>query len=194
MKVKVIGVSGPSCSGKSTEAARLASRLDATVLRQDLYFVDPDYCSPDANFCDLRYLHVDEFVTAATHLASGVPTPVPTIDFSTFRRVGTVDLAPSPVLIIEGMTIFRIPAIAAMCQRRIYLTLEFEALAARKRERDVTERSKSAQIIAAQLEWMRHEYERDLVDLRGSVEFVDAGQDGSLLPILEDMIVAVEQW
>jgi uridine kinase len=177
LSVRVLGIAGPSCSGKSTVAGLLSKRVGAAVLAQDLYFIDPDQCPADANFCDLRYLHTEEFVHAATDLASGSPTSVPLIDFSTFLRTGFKTLDPGRILIIEGMTIFRIPAIAELCDDRFYLTLPFAQLAERKLARDAAERRKSREVIDAQLRWMREEHEHDLRTLDGRVEILDADGD-----------------
>lgn len=108
----MIGISGPSASGKSllAEAVR-AANPNTVVVQQDWYFRDSTEGPPDANFCELRWLHVDDLVRTVSALSSGQPTKVPVIDFATFRQTGTAQLAPAPVVIIEGMTILRIPEV-----------------------------------------------------------------------------------
>lgn len=172
--VNLVGLSGPSCSGKSTIATRLAASLGgAPVLQQDVFFIDPDLCSPFANFCDLSFLDVSAFVDALELLAAGRAATVPEIDWRTFRRVGTRSLAPTSHLVIEGMTIFRVPEVVRLCDHRVYLAPPWQSIERRKRERDASEREKSAGVIDHQVAWMRSEYENDLRRLGASVEIVD---------------------
>lgn len=161
-QVTVIAVTGPSAAGKTTFAAALAALLPAAVhLQQDWFFRDPDTYPPDANFCQPRYLHGDEFTAAFTALAAGTSAVVPQIDFTTFRPCGTRTLGPARYLIVEGMTVLREAAIHARCQVRYYLNTDFATIAVRKRDRDRHERHKTAAVIEAQLAWMRTEHDAD---------------------------------
>lgn len=160
--VTVIGITGPSASGKTTLARELASHLPAAVhLQQDFYFRDPDDCPPDANFCDHRWLHLDQFLAAFRALAAGHCVSVPDMDFATFRPWGRRLLGPARHLIVEGMTILRIPEIRRRCQCGVYLDPGFDTIAARKRERDRLERNKPEWVIEVQLAWMREERTAD---------------------------------
>ena len=160
--VVVIGITGPSASGKTTLAAAITQHTPGAVhLQQDWYFRDPDEYPPDANFCQLRWLHLDEFVAAFDALAAGDRTQVPEIDFRTFRRCGTRALGPTRHLVVEGMTIFRIPKIYHRCHVRYYLDCDFATITRRKRDRDRRERDKPAAVIEAQLAWMRIAYQAD---------------------------------
>jgi uridine kinase len=171
--MRVIGISGPSCSGKSTLATKLSGRLqDCCVIQQDWFFVDPARCPPDANFCDLGYLHVDEFVAACTDLCAGRSAHVPAIDFGTFEKIGVARIEPRRWIIIEGMTIFRIPQVAELCDLRFYLSPPYSEIRARKRRRDAIERNKAPTTIESQLKWMKDEYDRDLVMFGRSVIFL----------------------
>jgi uridine kinase len=159
----VVGVSGPSCSGKSSLARGVAHALpECVILEQDWFFRSPSECPADANFCDLQYLDVAAFTAAALSLARGRAATVPAIDFHSFERTGSADLAARSFLIVEGMTIFRIPEVRDLCSHRFYLAPAFDVLAARKRTRDAVERGKPAAIIEGQLGWMRTEYNSDL--------------------------------
>lgn len=164
----VVGISGPSASGKTTLAnALLCGFPDAVHLQQDLFFVDPEHCDPDSNFCDPRYLRVNEFVNTASLLAHGMPVMLPHIDFSTFERVGSrqESTSKSRLLIIEGMTIFRFPEIPPLCDLRFYLTPDLVAVQHRKLRRDMSERGKSESQVKSQMSWVIQEYEEDLAQL-----------------------------
>lgn len=159
----VIGISGPSCSGKSLLARRLVEILrDCTVLEQDWYFRSPAECPPDANFCDLQFLDVPAFTAAALDLAQGRAAVVPVMDFSNFEQLGSVEISAGAFLLIEGMTIFRVPEVRSLCDHRFYLAPRFELLATRKRLRDAVARAKPPSVIEDQLRWIRSEYNKDL--------------------------------
>ena len=181
-----VGISGPSGSGKTWLVAELHRRLEsAAVLQQDWFFIDPEFCPPDANFCDPRYLKVDEFVFAVSSLCAGKPVDVPLVDFSTFRQVGTQTVHPAPLTLIEGMTIFRFPEVLSRCQLAYYLAPPMRVLAQRKRARDVDERSKSAWVVEQQLTWLRDEYELDLADLPQTVRVIRVDPSSeNLLPLV----------
>jgi uridine kinase len=177
--MSVIGISGPSCSGKSTVAVAVGRRLrESTVIQQDWFFLDPSVCPPDANFCDLAYMRADELVSACVDLCAGRAAQFPIVDFRTFARTGLREVDPKRHTIIEGMTIFRIPDLWDLCSHRFYLKPQVSDIEARKRKRDSIERNKSSSIVEHQLTWMRAEYEVDLVAFEKLVTFLD-GSDVS---------------
>lgn len=87
---------------------------------------------------------------------------VPDMDFATFRPRGHRLLGPARHLIVDGMTVLRLPEIRRRCQHAIYLDPDFDTIAARKRDRDRRERNKPDTVITAQLAWMRREHAADL--------------------------------
>ncbi len=113
-QVKVIALSGPSCSGKTTTAEKLTKRIaragkSAVVLSIDGFFVDradhnvvddepPDYDSAAA--LDLPY-----FEAFMERLNAGLPVLVPHYDFVKTCRAGYDEYIPSEddILILEGI-------------------------------------------------------------------------------------------
>jgi uridine kinase len=160
--VAVVAVTGPSAAGKTAPAQTLCSHLPGAVhLQQDVYFRDPDDYPPDANFCDHRRLHLDAFLDAFRALAASGTALVPDMDFATFLPRGHLLLGPARHLLVDGMTILRLPEIRRRCQHAIYLDPDFAAITARKHARDRRERNKPEAVIAAQLSWMREEHAAD---------------------------------
>jgi uridine kinase len=149
-----------------------------------LFFIDPKLCPPEANFCDPRYLELDEFIAAAQGLSNGKSVEVPVIDFKTFQRTGMATLQPARYVLIEGMTIYRIPEVDELFDLRFYVAAPFHVLEARKRLRDSTERNKPASVIEAQLRWMRTEHDTDLETLQEKVVMLSE-------PNLEDLVMTV---
>jgi uridine kinase len=187
VRTLAIGISGPSGVGKSTVAQAVASRISgAVVIEQDWYFRQASEYPPDANFCELRWLHLDEFAASVSQLADGKQVDVPVLDYSTFNRIGTRRLGPAPVVVVEGMTIYRIPSVDVLFNLRYYLTETFDIIADRKRLRDSVERNKSAEIIDKQLRWISDEYERD-AELRDRADVVVLHPDSLADRVLADV-------
>lgn len=111
---KIVALSGPTCSGKTTTANTLTRRireegLHAVVLSIDDFFLNradrnnvegevPDYDS--VNAIDLNYLEA-----FADRLMEGKPILVPKYDFTATSRVGYTEYRPDPrdIYIFEGI-------------------------------------------------------------------------------------------
>jgi uridine kinase len=189
-----LGLSGPSGSGKSTLAHEIHKRLpDSVILQQDWYFTNSADCPPDANFCDSKWLDIDLFVSNLRSLMKGRTSEVPVVDFTNFGRVGTLTLQPSPLIIVEGMTIFRIAQIADCFDLRYYLDTSFDVLMERKRARDKSERLKPAAVIEAQLRWMADEHRQD-AELRARPDVVLLSGETPVGELADALLEAVTQW
>jgi len=165
--MKVIGISGTSGSGKTTISNKLVKNLpNCKILRQDWYFIDPEYCEPNANFCNHRYLHINEFTDHFNSFINDKTVHVPIIDYSTFTRKSfRKTIKPGDFLIVEGMTIFRIKNLIDKYNLAIYLAPDMDTIKIRKRNRDIRERNKTDEIIEIQLNWIKDDYSYDLENM-----------------------------
>ena len=113
--VKIVMVAGPSSSGKTTFAHRLAIQLrsfgmNPHIISMDNYFVNREKTPLDAdgnyNFECLEALDLELFEDDMCDLLEGEEIEMPTFDFRSGRRVykgNTMQLGPQDVLIIEGI-------------------------------------------------------------------------------------------
>ncbi len=113
--VKIVMVAGPSSSGKTTFAHRLAIQLRSFgmkphIISMDNYFVNREKTPLDAdgnyNFECLEALDLELFEDDMCDLLEGEEIEMPTFDFRSGRRVykgNTMQLGPQDVLIIEGI-------------------------------------------------------------------------------------------
>lgn len=113
--VRVVLISGPSSSGKTTLAKRLSVQLMTNLIHPvsislDDYFVDrantPRDESGDYDYESLYALDLQLFNEHLQKLIIGQEVDVPTFDFKTGQRLYTgkkLKLSPASVLIIEGI-------------------------------------------------------------------------------------------
>ncbi len=114
-KVRIILISGPSSSGKTTFSKRLAiqlmvSGLKPQTLSLDNYFVDREHTPLDENgdydFEALEALDIDQFNQDLSLLLKGEEVELPIFSFETGKRFydGTkTKLNPDDILVIEGI-------------------------------------------------------------------------------------------
>ncbi|MFO7695338.1 MAG: hypothetical protein R6V57_19805 [Vicinamibacterales bacterium] len=113
-QIRVVFIAGPSSSGKTTFAKRLAVQLLANGIRPmplglDDYFVDRDVTPRDEkgeyDYETIRALDLDLFGEHHRSLIGGRPTALPHYNFLTGRREAgpTVTLGPDHVVIVEGI-------------------------------------------------------------------------------------------
>lgn len=113
--VKVVLISGPSSSGKTTFSKRLAVQLMTSGLipypvSMDDYFLDRDKTPKDENgdydFESIHALNLDLFNQQLRMLLNGDEVELPRYDFPTGKSVSSgkrLKLAPNTILILEGI-------------------------------------------------------------------------------------------
>jgi uridine kinase len=170
----VIGISGPSGSGKTALCQCLEKLLpDSMVLQQDLYFKPAGSLSEFDNFCDLDCLLLERFIRDVVFISSGEAIQAPNLDLNTFERLdGFLVFKRSRYVLIEGMTIFRIPEIYSLFNYRFYLSPGMDEIRRRKTQRDLEHRRKTKDEIEYQLSWVEQEYIYDLENLPGGINFI----------------------
>ena len=112
--LKVIGLSGPTCSGKTTTAKKLVEDLSALgkkvhVVSIDNFFKETNKSgNEDEDEIDLDSidaLDLEEFEHCVDEIFRGVTAEIPNFDFITGRRTGYTEIMPDPedLYIFEGI-------------------------------------------------------------------------------------------
>ena len=150
-KPKVIAVSGGSGSGKTTLVGRLRDACGGAgllVLQLDHYYADLSHLPKDER--DRRnFDHPEAFDTELLHrhlaaLTAGEHIERPTYDFSTHTRLRVaVDLAPAPVIILDGILALHWKEIRSLCDLTVYVDVDDDVRFIRRLRRDITERGRS---------------------------------------------------
>ena len=153
----LIGIGGPSCSGKSTLATHLARQLSGSsaVLSLDAYYKDlsalsfderarHNFDAPDA----LDWPLVEEHLNA---LAQGHAVERPEYDFTTHSRRDTRTAVPrADFILVEGLLALYAENIRALLNLRIYVDAPDAVCLARRIARDTLERGRTRESVLRQ--------------------------------------------
>lgn len=143
---RIIGIAGPSCSGKSTIARELAERLgDAVVIGLDAYYRDQSGVPESAIEVDVpealdHRLIVDHLRT----LLSGGDIEQPVYDYATHSRLAeTRTVKTAANIIVEGLFTFYWDDVLELMATRVFVFADPQVCLSRRMERDVRERGRT---------------------------------------------------
>jgi uridine kinase len=158
LKPHIIGIAGPSCSGKTELSRQLAARLPGTaVVSLDSYYRGMDeiplaerkkvnFDHPDALDWELLHQHL-------TGLSQGRPFDEPVYSFADYERtVETRRIEPAPYLIVEGLLVLHWPELRSMLDTKVYVQTDPGACFNRRLNRDVAERGRTPESVLEQYE------------------------------------------
>jgi uridine kinase len=154
----VIGLAGGTGSGKTTVARAIvaaAGQERITVVPQDAYYraqgelpfevrALTNYDEPSAFDSELLLEQIDLLVR-------GEAAARPVYDFGRHdRSPETVPLAPSPVILIEGILVLHEPNLRERMTLKVFVDAPPDERFIRRLERDVSERGRSAESVISQ--------------------------------------------
>jgi len=159
MRPHIVGLAGPSSSGKTQLAKRLAAALPGTaIVSLDSYYRSWNHLTlhereklnfdhPDALEWELLKVHLEA-------MAEGRAFEEPTYLFAHHTRGPETRLIePSEFLIVEGLFVLYWPELRAILNTTVYVETDPEICYRRRLERDVAERGRTP-------EFVREQYER----------------------------------
>jgi uridine kinase len=163
----MLGIAGPSCSGKTLLAETLVRRLagySPCILSLDSYYLDLADLEPAER--ELKNFDVPSALDSALmksdlmRLASGGSVMVPLYRFDTHMRAPESEWSQCPpagshgcsLVIVEGLFTFHFPEIKGLLDYRIYIDAGRETCLGRRLERDVAERGRSAGSVRRQFD------------------------------------------
>jgi uridine kinase len=154
----VIGIAGGTGSGKTTLSRAIVNALpkaDVVVLEHDHYYKDrSDLTAAERGL--LNFDHPDSLDTAllVEHLRAlkaGRTVEVPQYDFRTHARSKeTVRLAPTPVIIVEGILVFVEEALREQLDVKLFVDTDADIRVMRRVRRDIEQRGRTFQSVREQ--------------------------------------------
>ncbi len=145
---QLIGIAGPSCSGK-TELARWLSRATgAQVLNLDHYYIDlahlPLEIRAKTNFDEPHSVDHDAILEHARTLRSGQSIHAPQYNFATHTRApGDEVIEPGRLVILEGLFALYWAELRDLFALKIYVHAPDEVCFQRRLFRDTRERGRT---------------------------------------------------
>src|SRR5215471_12449237 len=158
MRSHIIGVAGPSSSGKSELAKQLVERLPGTsIVSLDSYYRGMEEI-PLEERKKVNFDHPDSLDWELLHqhlvaIAAGRSFNEPVYSFADYARtVETRRIGPSPYLIVEGLFVLYWPELRAMLDTKVYIQTDPSVCFNRRLTRDVAERGRTPESVGEQYE------------------------------------------
>jgi uridine kinase len=178
----VVGIAGPSCSGKTSLARRLHETLDGTslVFELDWYYRDQRGRSLDDIDVDIPEALDDALIVdQLRHLAAGLPIDRPVYDYVTHARLAnTVRVDPSDVVIVEGLFALYWEPLRRLLGASVFITADHATCLSRRIARDTHERGRAVEEVMRQYHRsVRPRYEKFVQPTARYADLVLSGSD-----------------
>ncbi len=159
-KAIIIGIAGPSASGKSLLANTIVNELGSdqvVVISEDSYYKDNSHLQL-AQREQINYDHPDAFDHALLsdhlrRLQEGDSVEIPIYSHSKHIRLSeTRKIGQHTIIVIEGILLFSDKALREIMDIRIFMSAPLDVCLSRRLKRDVVERHRSFESVLHQYE------------------------------------------
>ncbi|UER67239.1 uridine kinase [Borrelia sp. BU AG58] len=197
--VKIIGIAGGSGSGKTTVVNKISEVIPEFVLiSQDNYYKSVgDY---EYEFLDVNFDHPDAFDNNLFYeqlgkLKRNEPINMPLYDFINHRRrLETVKIYPTSVVIVEGIMIFVEERVRNLIDLKIYIDTPNDIRFIRRLERDMSRRGRTLESVIEQyLNTTRAGYYRFIEPTKEYADLIipEGGHNDKALYVLSSFLRAL---
>lgn len=159
-QVIILGIAGPSASGKSLLANTIVNELGSdqvVVISEDAYYKDNSHL-PFAEREKINYDHPDSFDHALlcehlNRLQAGQSVEIPIYSHSKHIRLPETRLiGKHSIIVLEGILLFSDKALRELMDIRIFMSAPLDVCLSRRLMRDVVERQRSFESVLHQYE------------------------------------------
>jgi len=156
----IIGISGPSASGKSLLANTIVNELGSdqvVVISEDAYYKDNSHL-PFAEREKINYDHPDSFDHALLcehlrQLQRGMTIQIPIYSHTKHLRTSeTRSVGRHAIIVLEGILLFTDKIVRELMDIRIFMSAPLDVCLLRRLKRDVVERQRSFESVLHQYE------------------------------------------
>lgn len=150
-EVIIIGISGPSASGKSLLANTIVNELGTSqvqVISEDSYYKDRADI-PFEERVNINYDHPDSLehsllIEHLTQLQEGKSVDVPLYDYGKHCRSDkTIPVGSHRIIVLEGILLFVDPRLRDLMDIRIFMDTSLDICLTRRIRRDILERDRT---------------------------------------------------
>jgi uridine kinase len=184
MKPHIIGITGPSSSGKTELARQLARKLPGTsIVSLDSYYrgmeeiglearKKANFDHPDALDWPLLRQHLES-------MSAGQSFDEPVYSFADYARTAeTRRIEPSEFVIVEGLFVFHWTELRALLDTKVYVETDPGVCFNRRLKRDVAERGRTPESVCEQYQrTVRPSAEWFVVPTRKFADLVVSGEE-----------------
>lgn len=150
----IVGIAGPSCSGKTSLARALAGGLpgETLVFELDWYYLDQGGRTIDEINVDVPWALDDALIVdQLERLAGGHPIVRPVYDYATHARTGRgVRVSPADAIVVEGLFALYWERLRRLFDLSVFLLADHKTCLARRIDRDTRERGRTADEVVRQ--------------------------------------------
>jgi uridine kinase len=158
MTPHIIGIAGPSSSGKTELARQVALHLKGTsIVSLDSYYRGMEEI-PLADRKQVNFDHPDTLDWELLHrhlqaMAAGKGFDEPVYSFADYARTAeTKRIEPSEFVIVEGLFVLYWPELRLMLDTKVYVETDTQVCFDRRLRRDVSERGRTPESVREQYE------------------------------------------
>jgi uridine kinase len=158
MRPHIIGIAGPSSSGKTELSAQLVQRLPGTsIVSLDSYYHDLTNLPP-AERRKVNFDHPDSLDWELLHehlqaMVDGRAFDEPVYSFANDNRTAvTKRIEPSEFVIVEGLFVLYWPELRTLLDTKVFVQTDPEVCFSRRLSRDVAERGRTPESVREQYE------------------------------------------
>ncbi len=151
----IIGIAGGTGSGKTTVVNKIINRFapgEVAVMPQDSYYKDSSHIPPELrqkiNFDEPAAIEWPLLVQHLKELKAGNTIEMPTYSYLTCtRQEETVTVAPTDVVIVEGILVLTDPVLRDMLDVKVFVDADADDRLIRVIARDCIERGRTPQMV-----------------------------------------------
>lgn len=149
----IVGISGPSCSGKTSLARRIGAHYpqNSEILDLDSFYRDREFVATlDHGHDNPQSVDFENAWGRLRQLQQGCAVEYPVYCYATHRVIGVRICQPRAVIVLEGLFVFADERLRSEMDLRIWLDSDDGDCLQRRIQRDTQERQRSAEDICSQ--------------------------------------------